>query len=213
LGRKVHPYGFRLGIIRDWKARWFAEGEQYTEQLHEDLKIRDYVFNSMPRAGIADVELERFPNQVSVTIHTSKPGIIIGRKGASVNQLKEKLEKLTKKHVRVDVREVKSPDTNARLIADNVASQLEHRISHRRAMKQATMRAMRDGAKGIKIMCSGRLSGAEMARTAFVREGRVPLHTLRADIDYALTEAKTTYGKIGVKVWVYKGDVLSEQEE
>jgi len=212
LGRKVHPYGFRLGIVKDWKARWFAEGAQYTEQLHEDLKIRERVFQEMSMAGVADVELERFPNQVSITVHSSKPGIIIGRKGTNVNKLREGLEALTGKKVRIDVREVKSPDTNARLVSGNIASQLEHRISYRRAMKQAAMRAMRGGAKGIKIMCSGRLSGAEMARTMQVREGRVPLHTLRADIDYALTEAHTTYGAIGVKVWIYNGDILSEDE-
>jgi len=212
LGRKVHPYGFRLGIIRDWKARWYAEGEDYVARLHEDLKIRKLVSEQMSRAGIADVELERFPNQVSVTVHTAKPGIIIGRKGAQVNQLKKDLESLTGKRVRIDVREVDSPDTNARLIAQNIASQLERRISHRRAMKQAAARAMREGAQGIKITCSGRLSGAEMARKVTVHEGRVPLHTLRADIDYALEEALTTYGRIGVKVWVYKGEILPEQE-
>jgi len=212
LGRKVHPYGFRLGIIRDWKARWYAEGEDYVARLHEDLEIRKLVNDQMARAGIADVELERFPNQVSVTVHTAKPGIIIGRKGAQVNQLKKDLESLTGKRVRIDVREVDSPDTNARLIAQNVASQLERRISHRRAMKQAAARAMREGAQGIKITCSGRLAGAEMARKVTVHEGRVPLHTLRADIDYALEEALTTYGRIGVKVWVYKGDILPEQE-
>lgn len=213
LGRKVHPYGFRLGIIKNWKARWYAEGEEYTRHLHEDLKVRDLVCRQMMRAGIADVELERFPNQVSVTVHAARPGIIIGRKGASVNQLKEDMEALTGKRVRIDVREVESPDTNARLIAQNIASQLERRISHRRAMKQAMTRAMREGAQGIKIVCSGRLTGAEMARRAIVHEGRVPLHTLRADIDYALEEARTTYGRIGVKVWVYKGDVLPEQGE
>jgi small subunit ribosomal protein S3 len=216
LGRKVHPYGFRLGIIRDWKARWYAEGREYADLLHEDLRIRRYISEISGRAGISNIEIERSPNQVSVTIWTAKPGIIIGRKGAAVKILRGELEALTGKHVSVDVQEISQPELNAKLVAENVISQLERRISHSRAMKRAVQGAMRAGAEGVMVMCAGRLHGAEMARTQSVREGRVPRHTLRADIDYAQDEAHTTYGRIGVKVWVYKGEVLPEaktQEE
>jgi len=216
LGRKVHPYGFRLGVIRDWKARWYAEGEEYAGQLYEDWKIRQYVQDVGGRAGISRVEIERSPNQVSVTIWTARPGIIIGRKGASVKVLRKELEDLTGKRVSVDVQEVEQPELDAKLVAENVVSQLERRISHGRAMKRAVQTAMRAGAQGIKVTCKGRLHGAEMARTQWQRDGRVPLHTLRGDIDYAQEEASTTYGRIGVKVWIYKGEVLPEarvQEE
>ncbi len=216
MGRKVHPYGFRLGVIRDWKARWYAEGEDYANLLHEDLQIRQYIYDSSERAGISRVEIERFPNQVSVTIWTARPGIVIGRKGAAVKILRKELEDLTGKRVSVDVQEIDQPELDAKLVAENVVSQLERRISHSRAMKRAVQGSMRAGAQGIKIMCKGRLHGAEMARMAWQREGRVPLQTLRADIDYAQEEAHTTYGRIGVKVWVYKGEVLPEaktQEE
>jgi small subunit ribosomal protein S3 len=210
LGRKVHPYGFRLGVIRDWKARWYAEGRDYANLLHEDLRIRRLIKGELGRAGISRVEIERFPNQVSVTIWTARPGIVIGRKGAAVKVLRKDLEHLTGKRVSVDVQEVSQPELDARLVAENVVSQLERRISHSRAMKRVVQGAMRAGAHGIKVMCKGRLHGAEMARLAWMREGRVPLQTLRADIDYAQDEAHTTYGRIGVKVWIYKGEILPE---
>jgi small subunit ribosomal protein S3 len=216
LGRKVHPYGFRLGVIRDWKARWYAEGSNYADLLHEDLAIRNYVMGGSARAGISNLEIERFPNQVSLTIWTARPGIVIGRRGAAVKDLRQYLEAMTKKRVSVDVQEVEQPDLDAKLVADNVVSQLERRISHNRAMKRAIQSAMRAGAQGIKIACKGRLHGSEMARRQWQREGRVPLQTLRADIDYAQEDAHTGYGRIGVKVWIYKGEVLPEartQEE
>jgi small subunit ribosomal protein S3 len=212
MGRKVHPYGFRLGIIKDWKAKWYAEGEEYVDLLHEDLAIRKLIREDMGRAGISDIHINRFPNQVSITIHTAKPGIVIGRKGANVKELRRKLEGLTGKTIRIDVQEVDDSETDATLIAERIVEQIERRISHRRAMKQAATRAMRQGAEGVKIEVSGRLSGAEMARKEGVNEGQVPRHTLRADIDYAQDEALTTYGRIGIKVWVYKGEVLPGQE-
>jgi small subunit ribosomal protein S3 len=216
LGHKVHPYGLRLGVIRDWRARWYAEGQEYADLLHEDFKIRRHIAETAGRAGISNVEIERSPNQVSVTIWTARPGIIIGRKGAAVKILRSELEELTGKHVSVDVQEIPQPELDAKLIAENVISQLERRISHSRAMKRAVQEAMRAGAEGAMVTCAGRLHGAEMARSQSVREGRVPRHTLRADIDYAQEEAHTTYGRIGVKVWIYKGEVLPEakvQEE
>ena len=210
MGRKVHPYGFRLTVIRDWKARWYAEGRKYAELLDEDLAIREHIDENLAQAGVSSVEIERFPNQIQVTIWTSRPGIVIGRKGSSVKALRRELEDLTSKRVHVEVQEVERPELDAKLVALNVASQLERRISHGRAMKRSIQTAMRAGAEGIKISCKGRLSGAEMARTVWMREGRVPLHTLRADIDYAQEEAHTTFGRIGVKVWIYKGEVLPE---
>jgi small subunit ribosomal protein S3 len=212
LGRKVHPYGFRLKVIRDWKANWFAEGDEYAELLHEDLAVRKLVHDQLQRAGIANVEIERFANQVQVTIWTAKPGIVIGRRGASVKDLRQQLEQLTGKKVKVEVEEIKQPELHAPLIAENIVSQLERRISHARAMKRAIQQSMRAGAEGVKIMCSGRLHGAEMARREWQREGRVPLQTLRADIDFAQDEALTTFGRIGVKVWVYRGEILPEAE-
>jgi small subunit ribosomal protein S3 len=208
LGRKVHPYGFRLGVIRDWKARWYAEGDDYANLLHEDLAIRRFIRDMLGHAGISSIEIERFPNQVAVAIRTARPGIVIGRKGAAVKTLRRELEALTGKRVSVDVQEVERPELDAKLVAENVVAQLERRISHGRAMKRAVQTAMRAGAQGIKVMCKGRLSGAEMARCEWQRDGRVPLQTLRADIDYAQEEALTTYGRIGVKVWIYNGDVL-----
>jgi len=213
LGRKVHPYGFRLGVIRDWKSHWYAEGEEYADLLHEDLGIRQFIQDTAGRAGISRVEIERLPNQVSITIWTARPGIVIGRKGTSVKMLRSELEEMTGKRVSVDVQEVEQPELDAKLVAENVVSQLERRISPRRAMQQALRAAMRAGAQGIKVMCKGRLFGAEMARQQWQREGRVPLHTLRADIDYAQEEAHTTYGRIGVKVWIYKGEILPELKE
>jgi small subunit ribosomal protein S3 len=212
LGRKVHPYGYRLKVIRDWKANWFAEGQEYADLLHEDLAVRELVSAQSDRAGIADIEIERYPNQVQVTIWTAKPGIVIGRKGSAVKEMRQQLERLTHKRIKVEVEEIKQPEISAPLIADNIVSQLERRISHSRAMKRAIQQAIRAGAEGVKIMCSGRLSGSEMARREWQREGRVPLQTLRADIEYAQTEALTTFGRIGVKVWVYKGEILPEAE-
>jgi len=216
LGRKVHPYGFRLNVIRDWQSRWYAEGREYATLLQEDQAIRKLVVDEIRKSardgqtGISKVEIERFPpNQVSVTIHTARPGVVIGRKGDNVKVLRQKLEQLTGgKRVHVDVHEIEQPDLDARLVAENIVAQLERRIFHSRAMKRAVRQTMRAGAEGIKVMCSGRLAGAEIARREWMREGRVPLQTLRADIDYAMAEALTTYGRIGVKVWIYKGQVL-----
>ena len=210
MGRKVHPYGFRLGVIRDWKSRWYAEGEEYVELLHEDRKIRGFIRDEVGRAGISRIEIERFPNQVSVLIWTARPGIVIGRKGVTVKGLRRELEEMTGKRVSLDVQEVEHPELDARLVAEGVVSQLERRISPRRAMHRAIRSAMRAGAHGVKVKCKGRLFGAEMARESWMREGRVPLQTLRADIDYAQEEAHTSYGRIGVKVWIYKGEVLPE---
>lgn len=211
MGRKVQPIGLRLGIIKDWESKWFAEGEEYARLLSEDIKIRDLIHKQLGRAGISRIDIQRFPKRVAVTIVTAKPGVVIGRKGAAINSLKEDLEKLTGvegKNLRLDVLEVERPDTDAHLVAESIAEQLERRVSQKRAMRQAIVRAIRAGAKGIKIACGGRLAGAEMARREWVREGRVPLHTLRADIDFAKAEALTTFGRIGVKVWVYHGEVL-----
>ncbi len=216
MGRKVHPYGFRLKVIRDWKSRWYAEGRVYSDLLEEDRVIREKVFADMRQrakdgqSGVARVEIERFPpNQVSVIIWTARPGVVIGRKGENVKILRQELETLTGgKRVHVDVQEVENPDVDANLVAENIVAQLERRIYHSRAMKRAVRQAMRAGAKGVKVMCAGRLAGSEMARREWLREGRVPLQTLRADIDYAQGEALTAYGRIGVKVWVYMGEVL-----
>ncbi len=215
MGRKVHPIGFRLGIIQDHRARWYAEGNDYKELLEEDLAIRKLIYDSHDRGAVADIEIERLPaaKQVTVKISTAKPGIIIGRKGAAVNQLRKQLQDLTQKKVHIDVLEIDNADTNAFLIGENIAMQIERRISHKRAMKQAVRRAMKAGAKGIMITCSGRLGGADMARQESQREGRIPRHTLRADIDYANVEALTTFSKIGIKVWVYKGDILPRAKE
>jgi small subunit ribosomal protein S3 len=213
MGRKVHPIGFRLKINKTWESRWFANPDKYADQLHEDRTIRDLIYEIAPRAGISRIEIERFPNSVQITVHTSKPGIVIGRKGVTVKEMRRSIQELTGTNVKLDIAEIKIPDLDARLVAENIAGQLERRISHRRAMQRAVNQAMRQGAKGIKLMCSGRLSGVEMARREWVREGRVPAQTLRADIDFARAEALTTYGRIGVKVWIYKGDVLPEAEE
>ncbi|MGQ9627943.1 MAG: 30S ribosomal protein S3 [Anaerolineae bacterium] len=211
MGRKVHPICFRLGFIEDWRTRWYAKREEYSDLLIEDRKIRELIHKEVGQAGISKIEIERFPKQVSITIYTAKPGIIIGRKGASVNVLRRELEKLTDKKIRIDVHEIEKPELEALLVAENIAAQLEKRISHKRAMRQAITRAMRLGAKGIMITCKGRLAGAEMARKESEREGRIPRHTLRARIDYAHAEALTTFGRIGVKVWIYKGDAMPGQ--
>lgn len=213
MGRKVHPYGFRLGYIYDWKARWYAEGDEFGDLLEEDLQVRKTIRDQLGHAGISKIEIERFPRarQVSVKIWTAKPGIVIGRKGANVNALRRSLEEVTSKKVHVDVEEVGRPELDAYLVAEGIAQQIERRISYKRAMKQAVQRAMRFGAEGAMITCAGRLHGAEMARSETAREGRVPRHTLRADIDYAHAEALTTFGRIGIKVWIYKGEVLPER--
>jgi small subunit ribosomal protein S3 len=213
MGRKVHPIGFRLGINKPWLGRWYAEGKDYTEQVHQDLAIRQMVMKETDRAGVSTVEIERYPGKVKVCLHTAKPGILIGRKGENVKIIRQKLEELTGKKIDLEVKEIKSADTDAYLVATNIAGQLERRISYRRAMKRAIQQAMRLGAEGIKVTVSGRLSGAEMARTMTLREGRVPLQTLRADIDFARATATTTFGQIGIKVWIYKGIVIDQPEE
>jgi len=213
MGRKVHPTGFRLKINKTWEGRWYAEGENYVNQLHQDFEIRDLVREESPRAGVSRIEIERFPGKVKITVHTAKPGVLIGRKGENVKRLRASLEVLVGKKIDLDVKEIKSPDMDAYLVARNIADQLRRRISYSRAMKRAIQQAMRQGAEGVRVEVGGRLSGAEMARSVNMREGRVPRQTLRADIDYAQTEASTTYGQIGVKVWIYKGEVLPEVEE
>jgi small subunit ribosomal protein S3 len=213
MGRKVHPIGFRLVVSRGWLGRWFAEGAQYRDQLKQDLEIREFVQTIAPRAGVSRVSVERYPGKIKVTVQTAKPGILIGRKGEGVKKVREGLTELVGKKVDLDIKELTSPDTDAYLIARNISDQLERRIAYRRAMKRAIQQAMRQGAEGVKIQVSGRLAGAEMARTVWLREGRVPLQTLRADIDFSRAEALTTYGRIGVKVWVYRGEMKQEVEE
>ena len=211
MGRKVHPNGFRLKVIRDWNARWFAEGRKYANLLHEDFAIRNLVKKEVGNAGISKVEIERFPNQVQVIVWTAKPGVVIGRKGAAVRELRTALRKLTGKAVKLEVEEITSPETDAVLVAESITGQIERRVSHSRAMKRAVQLAMRQGAKGIRIEIGGRLNGSEMARKEKLIDGRVPRNTLRADIDYGTAEALTTYGRIGVKVWIYKGEVLPQK--
>lgn len=210
MGQKVHPKGLRIGIIKDWDAKWYAN-KDYKKLLHEDYKVRKFVKEKLYASGISRVEIERAANRVKVNIYTAKPGIVIGRGGAEVENLKRQLEAMTGKRININISEIKKPEMDAQLVAESVASSLEKRISFRRAMKQSVSRTMRMGAEGIKIMCAGRLAGAEIARTEWYSEGKVPLHTLRADIDYGFAEANTTYGKIGVKVWIYKGEVLPEK--
>lgn len=207
MGQKVNPKGFRVGVIRDWDSRWYARKE-YSDYLLEDYKIRKYLKAKLYASGISRIEIERAAGRVKVNIFTAKPGIVIGRGGSEVEALKVALEKMTGKKVNIYINEVKKPELDAQLVAESVAAALEKRIGFRRAMKQAVGRTMRLGAGGIKLMCSGRLGGAEIARTEWTSEGKVPLHTLRADIDYAVAEANTTYGKIGIKCWIYKGEVL-----
>lgn len=213
MGRKVHPIGFRLKIIRDWDARWYAERQQYRDLLQEDFAIRRYIGNQGSRAAISRVEIERYPNQLVINIHTARPGIVIGRKGEAVKQMRSDLEKLTDgKKVKVEVSEIDKPDTDAKLVAENISGQLERRIGHSRAIKRAIGQAMRQGAQGIRIEVSGRLGGSDMARREWQTEGRIPRNTLRADVDYGTAEALTTFGRIGVKVWVYNGEVLDYGE-
>lgn len=207
MGQKVNPIGLRVGIIRDWESRWYAE-KDYATLLHEDLKIRNYLKKKLFASGIAKVEIERAANRLKVTIFTARPGLVIGRGGAEVENIRKQLETITGKQVALNIAEVKTPELNAQLVAENIAFQLMKRTSFRRAMKQAITRTLRLGALGVKVKCSGRLMGAEIARTEGYSEGKVPLHTLRADIDFGFAEANTTYGKIGVKVWIYKGEIL-----
>src|SRR3954470_11320330 len=208
MGQKVNPYGFRLGITTDWKSRWFSDKE-YTEYLIEDWKIRDLLMRDLPHAAISRVEVERTRDRLRIDVHTARPGIVIGRRGAEADRLRAALAKMTGNNkVQLNIQEIKQPELDAVLIAQGVADQLAGRVNFRRAMKRAVQNAQKAGAQGIKVQCSGRLNGAEMSRTEWYREGRVPLHTLRADIDYGFREARTTYGRIGVKVWIYKGDIL-----
>ncbi|MGH3865945.1 MAG: 30S ribosomal protein S3 [Pseudonocardiaceae bacterium] len=213
MGQKINPHGFRLGISTDWKSRWYAD-KQYAEYVKEDVAIRRLLSKGMERAGIAKVEIERTRDRVRVDIHTARPGIVIGRRGAEADRIRGELEKLSGKQVQLNILEVKNPEAEAQLVAQGVAEQLSNRVAFRRAMRKAIQSAMRSPqVKGIRVQCSGRLGGAEMSRSEFYREGRVPLHTLRADIDYGLFEARTTFGRIGVKVWIYKGDVVGGRRE
>lgn len=207
MGQKVHPIGFRLGIIKTWDSRWFAK-KNYAALLHEDIKIRSIVKERLTHAGVSKIEIERAGQKAKINIHTARPGIIIGKKGAEVDKLKKDIEAMTGKQMYINIQEIRRPELEAQLVAENIALQLERRIAFRRAMKKSVTSALRLGAQGIKITCAGRLAGAEIARTEWYREGRVPLHTLRADIQYGFAEAKTTMGQIGVKVWIYKGEVL-----
>ncbi len=211
MGRKVHPYGFRLGIIRDWRSRWYAPKREYTRLVKEDFSLRQYLTRQMEKAGVGDIVIERFPpNQLHVTVHTARPGVVIGRKGAAVKGIREGMERLTGKKVKLDIEEISKPEMVAQLVAENIAQQIERRIPYNRAIKKAAQATMQKGALGVRIECAGRLNGSEMKRTDKVMDGRIPRSTLRADIDFARAEASTTYGQIGVKVWIYKGDVLPE---
>ncbi len=207
MGQKTHPVGFRLGVIKTWDSNWYDE-KGFAAKLNEDVMIRNYVRNRLKKAGISKIQIERTPKNARITIHTSRPGIVIGKSGKEISQLEEELKKITSKEVKILISEIKRPELDAQLVAENIASQLEGRVSFRRAMKQGITAAMRMGAEGVRVMCSGRLGGAEMARREQYKEGRIPLHTLRADIDYALATAQTIYGLIGVKVWICKGEVL-----
>jgi small subunit ribosomal protein S3 len=213
MGRKVNPIGFRLKINKTWEGRWFAEGKDYVDQLHQDFALRNLIREEAPRAGVSRIEIERFPGKVKIVVNTAKPGVLIGRKGESVKSLRKKVETIVGKKIDLEIKEIKSPDLDAYLVAKNISEQLERRISYQRAMKRAIQQAIRQGAEGIRVEVGGRLSGAEMARVVNMREGRVPRATLRADIDYHQTEALTQYGRIGVKVWIYRGELLPAVEE
>ncbi|HMB20745.1 MAG TPA: 30S ribosomal protein S3 [Spirochaetota bacterium] len=213
MGQKVNPIGIRVGINRSWDSVWYADKKEYTDNLHEDLKIKKFVQDKHKNAGIARITIERFPDRLNVNIHAARPGLLIGRKGVDIEALKKDLQKIASKNVYINIHEVKKPEKTAKLVAEQVAAQLVSRFPFRRAVKQAISGAVRSGALGIKVNVSGRLNGAEMARSESYKEGRIPLHTLRADIDYGLAEAHTTFGVIGVKVWIYNGDVLSGREE
>jgi small subunit ribosomal protein S3 len=212
VGQKVHPYGFRLGVINNWKSRWIADKE-YPELVQEDIKIRNYLRRRLSNAAVSSIEIERKAKELSVDVHTARPGIVIGRKGSEVDKIRDDLTRMVGHDVSINIIEVPVPDLDAALVARNIAEQISGRVSFRRAMKKAVGNTMRQGAQGIKVQCSGRLGGAEMARREWYREGRVPLHTLRADVDYGFVEARTTFGRIGVKVWIYKGDVTGKREE
>lgn len=211
MGQKVHPTGFRLGIIRDWTSKWFAEGDEYSEWLHEDLKIKRFLRDEIGHTGVSRIEIERMAKKVKITIYTAKPGIVIGKRGKGIERLKGDLKQITDNEIFLNIQEVRKAELDATLVADNIATQLERRVSFRRAMKKAVQTAMKFGAQGIRVNCAGRLGGAEMSRREWYLEGRVPLHTLRADIDYGFSEAATTYGSIGVKVWIFKGEVLEAE--
>lgn len=213
MGQKVHPHGLRLGIIQDWSGRWYAGKREYAELLHEDLVIRRHIKNRFYTAGVSRVDIERAANRAKISIYTARPGMVIGKGGQEVDRLRKELEQRTGKQLQINIVEVKRPELDAQLVAENIAFQLERRISFRRAMRQAQQRTMRAGALGAKVRLSGRLGGAEIARTEWNAEGSIPLHTLRANIDYGFAEANTTYGKIGVKVWIYKGEILPGQQE
>ena len=208
MGQKVNPHGLRVGVIKDWESKWFAEPENFADALVEDYKIREFLKKKLYHAGVSKIQIERTTGRVKVIVYTAKPGVVIGKGGAEIEKLKVELAKFSNQKILVDIKEVKRPDSDAQLVAENIAQQLENRISFRRAMKSCMGRAMKAGAKGIKTSCSGRLGGADMARTEFYSEGTIPLQTLRADIDYGFAEANTTYGKIGVKTWIYHGEVL-----
>ncbi|KMY46092.1 30S ribosomal protein S3 [Pradoshia eiseniae] len=212
MGQKVNPVGMRIGIIRDWESKWFAD-KDYAKLLHEDLKVREYIMKRLNDASVSKIEIERAANRVNISIHTAKPGMVIGKGGTEVEALRKALNQLTEKRVHINIIEIKRADLDAKLVAENIARQLENRVSFRRAQKQTIQRAMRAGAKGIKTQVSGRLGGADIARAEHYSEGTVPLHTLRADIDYATAEADTTYGKLGVKVWIYRGEVLPAKKK
>ncbi|OGQ06760.1 MAG: 30S ribosomal protein S3 [Deltaproteobacteria bacterium RIFCSPLOWO2_12_FULL_40_28] len=207
MGQKIHPVGFRVGISRPWSSRWFSK-KDYANWVHEDIRFRDIIKKRLVSMGVSKIEIERASTKVKINIHTSRPGLVIGKKGSGIDSIKADLQKLTKNEIFLNIQEVRRAELDAQLVAENIALQLERRVAYRRAMKKSVQTTMKFGAKGIKIMCSGRLSGAEIARREWYREGQVPLHTLRADIDYALAEANTTYGIIGIKVWIYRGDVV-----
>lgn len=212
MGQKVHPIGFRVGILQGWESRWFAEKE-YAALLHDDIRIRKFIKKRLYHAGIAKIEIERAGNKAKINIYTARPGIVIGKKGAEIEKLKAELVQSTDRDVYLNIHEVRRPDLDGQLVSENIALQLERRVAFRRAMKESVARAVRMGAQGIKVRCSGRLGGAEIARTEWYREGRVPLHTLRADISYGVAEARTTYGVIGVKAWIFRGEILTKEEE
>ncbi|SMO79684.1 30S ribosomal protein S3 [Melghirimyces algeriensis] len=212
MGQKVNPVGLRVGVIRDWESKWYGD-KDYADMLHEDIKIREYLAKRMSDAAVSSVEIERAANRVNMTINTAKPGMVIGKGGSEVEALRKELNKLTGKKVHININEIKTPELDANLVAENIAQQLERRISFRRAMKQTIQRTLRAGAKGVRTQVSGRLGGADIARTEGYNEGTVPLHTLRADIDYGTAEAHTTYGRIGVKVWIYRGEVLPSKKK
>lgn len=208
MGQKVNPVGLRVGIIRDWEAKWYAERKDFVDTLHEDIAVRNFIHKELPNSGVSRIEIERAAKRLRVSIHTAKPGVVIGRGGAGIERLRKALDELTGKQTHINIIDIRVPELDAQLVAESIAAQLEKRVAFRRAMKQAMGRTMRAGAQGIKVMVSGRLGGAEMSRTEWYTEGTVPLHTLRADIDYGFAEAKTTYGQLGVKVWIYKGELL-----